>query len=115
MDTVGRIPAAERLASGKRLLLSAIPEIPAHVLLHPKRGFRFPFDHWVRDEWRDLFAEIDRISPVRLMTWYRSWCIFMLSHFLRVNGFECPFDDQRSRPSIAARIGTGVLQDRVGV
>jgi asparagine synthase (glutamine-hydrolysing) len=115
IDNLGLIPAGQRLASGKRLLLDAVPEMPAHVLVHPKRGFRFPFEQWVRDEWRDLFAAIDRISSVRLMTWYRRWCVFMLAHFLRVNGFECPLvGDQVGPRQVNARIETCAVQDLIG-
>jgi asparagine synthase (glutamine-hydrolysing) len=97
IDTVGRIPAGQRLAGGKRLLLDAVPEIPAHVLVHSKRGFRFPFDQWVIDEWRDIFEEIDEIMPRHHITWYRRWCLYMLIHFLRMNGLNCPtFTGRRS-------------------
>jgi asparagine synthase (glutamine-hydrolysing) len=90
MDTVGRIPAAERLASGKRLLLDAVPEIPSHLIARPKRGFRFPFDQWIGEQWRDMFVEIDRAMPVKLTTWYRHWCLFTLNYFLHKNGLESP-------------------------
>jgi asparagine synthase (glutamine-hydrolysing) len=97
VDAVARVPASQRLAGGKRLLLDAVPEIPASVAQHPKRGFRFPLEQWVSDEWRDMFAEIDRLTPPRLMTWYRHWILFMLNHFLRINGFECPLGDTPPR------------------
>jgi asparagine synthase (glutamine-hydrolysing) len=90
IDAVGRIPAQQRLAGGKRVLLDAVPEIPSIVAQRPKRGFRFPFDQWVREEWRDLFEEIERITPLKLTTWYRQWCLFTLNHFLHVNGFGKP-------------------------
>jgi asparagine synthase (glutamine-hydrolysing) len=88
IDTVGRVSARHRLAAGKRLLLDAVPEIPPNVAQQPKRGFRFPFDQWVKDEWRDLFGEIDQMLPGQLMTWYRHWSLFMLIHFLRNNGLD---------------------------
>jgi asparagine synthase (glutamine-hydrolysing) len=87
IETVGKVPARHRLAGGKRLLLQAVPEIPASIAARPKRGFQFPFDQWVRDEWRDIFVEIDELTPPKLMTWYRHWSLFMLIHFLRTNGF----------------------------
>jgi asparagine synthase (glutamine-hydrolysing) len=98
IDCVGRIPAKIRLAAGKQLLRDAVPEIPADVARRPKRGFSFPFNQWVRDEWRDLFEEIDRMTPAKYMTWYRHWCLFMLNHFLRVNGFDCAVTERIRSP-----------------
>ena len=97
VEAVGRVPAAIRLAGGNRLLQEAVPELPAHVLRQSKRGFQFPFDHWVREEWHDIFAEIDRITPRRLMTWYRYWSLFMLIHFLRSNNLDHGSTGLRSR------------------
>jgi asparagine synthase (glutamine-hydrolysing) len=97
VEAVGRVPATLRLAAGKRLLQEAVPELPAHVVCQSKRGFQFPFDHWVREEWHDIFAEIDRITPRRLMTWYRHWSLFMLIHFLRTNNLDHGSTELRSR------------------
>jgi asparagine synthase (glutamine-hydrolysing) len=88
IDTVGQISARHRLQPGKRLLIDAVPEIPVFVAQRAKRGFQFPFEQWVLDEWRDIFADIERIIPQQLTTWYRHWCLFMLIHFLRMNGLE---------------------------
>jgi asparagine synthase (glutamine-hydrolysing) len=92
IDRVGRVPAEQRLAAGKQLLINAVPEIPKFIAQRTKRGFRFPFDQWVREEWSDLFKEIDRIMPPRTMTWYRHWSLFMVTHFLRTNGFPCQLE-----------------------
>jgi asparagine synthase (glutamine-hydrolysing) len=94
IDAVGRVPSLHRLAPGKRLLLQAVPEMPAHVMQRPKRGFRFPFDQWVREEWRDIFEEFDRMTAPKLVTWYRHWSLFTLNHFLRVNGLGGPTMDK---------------------
>ena len=46
-----------RLQPAKKLLLQAVPEIPAvGRLAQPKRGFMFPFERWLEDEWREMFA-----------------------------------------------------------
>jgi asparagine synthase (glutamine-hydrolysing) len=85
VTTISRIPAALRLAPGKELLLRAVPEIPDWVKNRPKRGFVFPFERWVSNEWMDLFAQIDAESPVQLQNWYRRWCLLALESFLRQN------------------------------
>ena len=88
VDRVGRIPAAIRLARGKQLLLDAVPEIPAWIAHRPKRGFAFPFEQWIGQDWRGSFAEIEQSSPVPLRTWYRQWCLFTLNYFLNQCGLE---------------------------
>jgi asparagine synthase (glutamine-hydrolysing) len=82
-DAVARIPAAERLAPGKRLLLDAVPNLPDGVASSPKRCFQFPFDDWLDQEWQQLFASIERTCPVPAGKWYRKWCVFVLEHWLR--------------------------------
>jgi asparagine synthase (glutamine-hydrolysing) len=97
IDRVGRVSAKQRLTAGKRLLVEAVTDIPASVAVRPKRGFRFPFAQWVRAEWRDLFLDVERLAGTQCNVWYRNWCLFMLMHFLRNNGFSCPiYEDRRS-------------------
>lgn len=81
-DAVAGIPAAERLASGKRLLLDAVPNLPDGVAWRPKRCFQFPFDDWLDQEWQQVFASIERTCPVPAGRWYRKWCVFVLEHWL---------------------------------
>ncbi len=85
MEAVAGIPAGIRLAVGKRLLVDAVPEIPEWIRNRPKQGFTFPFEEWVTTQWRDVFAEIQSRSPVRLRNWYRTWCLFALENFLEKN------------------------------
>jgi asparagine synthase (glutamine-hydrolysing) len=75
-----------RLKPGKRILLDAVPEIPSWIRNRPKRGFTFPFQEWVTGEWRDVFRQIQTQSPVRLKSWYRTWCLFALESFLQRHG-----------------------------
>jgi asparagine synthase (glutamine-hydrolysing) len=82
VETIERIPAQYRLATGKRILLDAVPEIPEWVRDRPKRGFTFPFDQWMMDEWREEFRRIEQASPVRLRRWYQTWSLFALDYFL---------------------------------
>ena len=82
VSTLARIPASLRLRPGKQLLLDAVPEVPEWVARAPKRGFLFPFERWLRDEWRGAFAEQERRSPVPLQTWYQKWSVFMLERWI---------------------------------
>ncbi len=85
-DAVASIPAAIRLAPGKKLLADAVPEIPEWVVNAPKRGFRFPFEDWVVNQWGDTFNKSEEESPVTLGSWYRKWIYFGLDNFLKTNG-----------------------------
>jgi asparagine synthase (glutamine-hydrolysing) len=82
VDTLSAIPAAVRLQPAKGFLLQAVPELPSWVVGQPKRGFTFPFKRWLDDEWREVFAEIDRDCPVPTGTWYRKWCLFVFSRWM---------------------------------
>jgi asparagine synthase (glutamine-hydrolysing) len=86
IDAVSGIPAPQRLQSGKRLLLEAVPEIPDWVAGQPKRGFVFPFKQWMEEEWGEFFQQVNSKIPVPTLTWYRSWCLFALENFLRKVG-----------------------------
>lgn len=85
IDALAPIPAQMRLGPGKQLLLDAVPEIPTWIAQRPKRGFSFPFDKWICEQWQDIFEETDRLPGPVLSTWYRHWCLFTLNHFLRTN------------------------------
>jgi asparagine synthase (glutamine-hydrolysing) len=82
VDTLSRIPARVRLQPGKRFLLQAVPEIPDWVAGQPKRGFLFPFERWLGNEWRDTLASVEREAPVPIETWYRKWCLFVAHRWI---------------------------------
>ena len=82
VETVGSISSSQRLQYGKKLLIDAVPEIPEWIRSQPKRGFVFPFEKWVKAEWKTTFDEVANSSPVPTVTWYRTWCLFVLRHFL---------------------------------
>lgn len=84
--TICRIPAGQRLATGKQLLKDAVPEIPEWVLNQPKRGFMFPFKEWITTSLADKFARVDRHSPVPTYTWYRKWAIVAFERWLETAG-----------------------------
>ena len=88
IETLARIPARLRLAQGKQLLQAAVPEIPEWVRTAPKRGFVFPFEDWLADEWSGLFSQLNSASPVPLQSWYRRWSLFVLEHFLVTHNLE---------------------------
>lgn len=72
-DALAGIPAHLRLQPGKRLLTSAVPEIPVMVRNAAKRGFRFPFGEW-------FGAVVDpyaQVVPVRASTWYQRWVLMV--------------------------------------
>ena len=81
-SVLARIPAAVRCAPGKRLLLQAVPEIPAWVGQQPKRVFQFPFEQWLGAEWQDVLGPPNRDQLVPAQTWYRQWCVFALEHWM---------------------------------
>jgi asparagine synthase (glutamine-hydrolysing) len=87
-DRVASIPASFRLQAGKRLLLSAVPEIPDWVANQPKRGFVFPFQRWLDGVWGDGFDKVNGNSPVRLDTWYQRWSVFVLHHWMQKHGMK---------------------------
>ena len=79
-ESILKIPAAVRLRQGKQLLLEAVPEIPEWVRNQPKRGFRFPFQSWMEGRFGDVLAETQRMSPVPLKAWYRTWAVAAVQH-----------------------------------
>jgi len=82
------IPAVTRLAKGKALLQEAIPEIPAWVSEGPKRGFSFPFEKWLSGRWTGQSLDAERVTGVRLSTWYRRWALITFEHFLTTNQIQ---------------------------
>jgi len=74
-ETISSIPASIRLRFGKQLLLDAVPEIPEWVRNQPKRGFRFPFQEWMRGEFGDVLSAADKRTTVPLGAWYRRWTL----------------------------------------
>lgn len=81
-ETVSRIPANLRLQPGKRLLVDAVPEIPAWIAGAPKRGFLFPYQKWLSSAWGSAFQEVAARLPVSQPSWYQLWSVFMLERWL---------------------------------
>ena len=81
--TLAKIPAQYRLQKGKKLLVDSVPEIPHWVSQQAKRGFRFPFDEWFRNEWQSLPIPYQLPSWLKLRPWYRRWSLAVLAEWRR--------------------------------
>lgn len=81
-EKAARIPASQRLRPGKKMLLEAVPEIPAQVAAAPKRGFVFPFEKWLQGSRGGEFTRMTASLPARNPTWYQRWCVFVLERWL---------------------------------
>jgi asparagine synthase (glutamine-hydrolysing) len=87
-SAVQGLPAAVRYQNGKKLFVSAVPEIPDYVWNHPKQGFTVPVDRWMRGPWRDLFADTRRrFQGALLEPSYRLWSLKTLTYWLNKHGF----------------------------
>lgn len=82
VDTIGLLPASQRLQTGKQLLVDAVPEIPNWVRNQPKRGFVFPFEKWLEGSMNESFSAATNAIPFSNPTWYQRWAVFMLDHWL---------------------------------
>lgn len=80
-EQVSSIPASIRLAQGKTLLINSVPEIPQWVVERPKQGFRFPFDEWFSEEWKDMPLP-DTPQWIELTPWYRRWSLLVLNNWI---------------------------------
>lgn len=102
-------PASAKLLRGfpKHLLVSAVKDLlPAEIVHRPKRGFTFPFEHWLRDElraqveqqfrdWDDgpLADHIDgqavrgiwKLFLGRRTSWSRPWALYVLNRWCAAN------------------------------
>jgi asparagine synthase (glutamine-hydrolysing) len=77
------IPAAIRLANGKRLLAESVPELPDWFLNRPKQGFRFPFQLWLDDSASPLALRLPSTpAGIDLAPWYRRWSLMVLQEWL---------------------------------
>ena len=57
------------------MLLAAVPEVPEWIYNQPKRGFCFPFQQWLEEHFGEMLAESQRVSPIPLKAWYRTWAV----------------------------------------
>jgi asparagine synthase (glutamine-hydrolysing) len=87
-DSISSIPARYRLASGKKLLQAAVPEIPHWVTGRRKQGFVVPFSKWALTEWNQQLGASEATSAVPLSTWYQRWALFALDQFVKRHGLQ---------------------------
>jgi asparagine synthase (glutamine-hydrolysing) len=81
LETISSIPSEIRLAPNKQLLTQSIPELPRWVVNQPKRGFFFPFQKWIEQEWQDYFQITNLPKQISLKLWYRRWSLAILQHW----------------------------------
>jgi asparagine synthase (glutamine-hydrolysing) len=81
-DTVAPIAPGLRLQAGKRLLTSAVDDIPDAVRLAPKRGFSFPFEAWFGERLDARMGTPGTALPVRATEWYQRWTLFVFLRWL---------------------------------
>ena len=79
LETMTRVHPDIRLRQGKKLLIEAVPEIPDWVINRPKQGFRFPFDLWFANKWKDIEVGYDTPTWLSLSPWYRKWSLTVLA------------------------------------
>ncbi|BAQ63261.1 asparagine synthase (glutamine-hydrolyzing) [Geminocystis sp. NIES-3709] len=83
LEKISNITSNLRLAQKKQLLINAIPELPQWVVNRPKRGFTFPFQRWIDNEWKDYFSSLNLPKDINLKLWYRRWSLMILDHWLQ--------------------------------
>ncbi|MBR8835819.1 MAG: asparagine synthase (glutamine-hydrolyzing) [Stigonema ocellatum SAG 48.90 = DSM 106950] len=81
LEAVASIPSHIRLALGKQLLITSVPELPQWVVNRPKQGFSFPFDQWIAGEWQDYFSPLKTPKNISLKPWYRRWSLAILKYW----------------------------------
>ena len=84
-EEVSQIPSSIRLQRGKDLLTSAIPEIPEYITNRRKRGFTFPLEKWIDDDWSEYTMDIKvpNYIPLPNKQWYRRWSLVVLQNWLQ--------------------------------
>ncbi len=81
-DRVAGVDHGLRLQPSKKLLLDAVPEVPAQVRNAPKRGFSFPMRTWLANGLGPQLQDAARGLPVRATEWYQQWSVHSLDHWL---------------------------------
>jgi asparagine synthase (glutamine-hydrolysing) len=95
VEHVARLPARLKLhrQGNKPLLAAAAEGLIDETVGRPKRGFTFPFEHWMHEARADLAGEVRRPSPLderetervwrafkeRRVHWSRPWALAVLA------------------------------------
>jgi asparagine synthase (glutamine-hydrolysing) len=93
----------------KKLLVESVGElIPSSIVNRPKMGFTLPWEHWLKNELKQLSQEhIERLSQRsffnadavkqlwdlfitndKSITWSRMWPLIVLENWMEDNGIE---------------------------
>ncbi|MGI0480735.1 asparagine synthase-related protein [Geminocystis sp. CENA526] len=83
LEQISPISSKLRLAQKKQLLVNAVDELPEWVVNKPKKGFMFPFQTWIDNEWKDSFSVGKLEGKINLKLWYRRWCLMILDRWFR--------------------------------
>ncbi|MEB3226073.1 MAG: asparagine synthase (glutamine-hydrolyzing) [Synechococcus sp.] len=81
VETLTQVPSNQRLLPGKQLLIQSVGNIPEFVTNRPKRGFFFPYEQWMQNEWKDLAKSARQFHNIPLTPWYRRWSLIILQHW----------------------------------
>jgi asparagine synthase (glutamine-hydrolysing) len=82
VDRLSSYPADRRLATGKAMLVEAVPELSRWAGA-PKRGFDFPFQPWLSGTQGDFLPAVPPVpEELDLRSWYRRWSLMALDHWL---------------------------------
>ncbi|MDB6171241.1 MAG: hypothetical protein JWL59_552 [Chthoniobacteraceae bacterium] len=92
VEVLSQVPAVMRLQRGKGLLLQAVPEVPDWVAKRPKRGFSFPFEQWLAEDWKEVFKSGGECNGVRAQSWYQKWSVFMLATWCKRMKIETTYE-----------------------
>jgi len=82
VDRLSSYPADRRLATGKAMLVEAVPELSRWAGA-PKRGFDFPSQPWLSGTQGDFLPAVPPVpEELDLRSWYRRWSLMALDHWL---------------------------------
>ena len=81
LEKIASIPSSIRLAPKKQLLIQSLSELPTWVTNRPKRGFSFPLQKWVEEEWNNHFDLSSFQANIDLKLWYRRWSLAILKYW----------------------------------
>jgi asparagine synthase (glutamine-hydrolysing) len=81
LETIASIPSSIRLEYKKQSLIRVIPELPDWLINLPKKGFSFPFQKWMQEDWNDYFKTPSLDKEVDTNLWYRRWSLAMLDYW----------------------------------
>ncbi len=85
-DSINTISPELRLRGNKQMMLDAVPEVPDWVWNKKKQGFRFPFEKWINEHWKNSFEITNSVISIPLGKWYRKWTVLTLLNFFRNSG-----------------------------